>query len=466
MPLCCDWLGADQSTSARLKPHANAERKKRVGIKKSASTNMQVPPRKCSIWIVWIALFLCLLQVEFTQSISWLGLHRYPRSKVLEKERFTPNECFYAKYRYGLGKKQLEFCHHPEGSFAMHAVLKSAQAVTYYCPEIFKDRRWNCSSVELLPKTSPDISRTTREKAAMHALASAALMFEIGRRCAENKIMDCECGRLDNWDIPLQPADIDDPGPVDLKQSQNVPLQYHWGGCSDNFEAAKTYTHAFLGFPAETRPQRRQMRYVLHPYGRYSRVPRQTVRQMNKKRNSKKKTKRLVNLHNYRAGMKIIEDSQKIRCKCQGVSGSCAHKICFRQLLRIDSSQLQDIILQRYMMARYVSVDYGSLLIAKEYEYGSYTPRVIHYSELAFTEHSPDFCEPDAQLGSVGTKGRFCSTNVTERAQSNHCQNMCCGRGHVTFEETKFTNCNCRITKDFRVICDKCPQVVTRNICK
>lgn len=139
----------------------------------------------------------------------------------------------------------------------------------------------------------------------MHALASAALMFEIARRCAENKIMDCECGRMDNWDIPPQPADIDDPGPVDPKQSQDIPVQYHWGGCSDNVEAAKTYTQAFLGFPAENRPQRRQMRYVMDPYGRYSRVPRQTVRQMNKKRNSKKRTKRLVNLHNYRAGMKV-----------------------------------------------------------------------------------------------------------------------------------------------------------------
>lgn len=87
------------------------------------------------------------------------GLNRYPRAKALEKERFTPNECVYAKYRYGLGKKQLAFCHHPEGSFAMHAVLKSAQAVTFYCPKIFKDRRWNCSSVEFLPKAPPDISR-------------------------------------------------------------------------------------------------------------------------------------------------------------------------------------------------------------------------------------------------------------------------------------------------------------------
>lgn len=72
-------------------------------------------------------------------------------------------------------------------------------------------------------------------------------------------------------------------------------------------------------------------------------------------------------------------------------------------------------------MARYVSVEYGNLLIAKEYEYGSYTPRVIHYSELAFAEHSPDFCEPDPQLGSVGTKGRYVckvKTNLLYKAKN------------------------------------------------
>lgn len=139
----------------------------------------------------------------------------------------------------------------------------------------------------------------------MHALASAALMFEIARRCAENKIMDCECGRVDNWDVSPQPNDIDDPGPVDPKQPQDVPVQYHWGGCSDNVDAARTYTQAFLGFPIEARPQRRRIRYVMDVYGRYSRIPRQTIKQMNKRKNSRKRTRRLVNLHNYKAGIKV-----------------------------------------------------------------------------------------------------------------------------------------------------------------
>ncbi len=58
-------------------------------------------------------------------------------------------------------------------------------------------------------------------------------------------------------------------------------------------------------------------------------------------------------------------------------------------------------------MARYVSVEYGNLLVAKEFEYGAYAPRVIHYGELAFTEHSPDYCDRDMRLGSVGTHGRY-----------------------------------------------------------
>ncbi|EUB56598.1 hypothetical protein EGR_08564 [Echinococcus granulosus] len=118
------------------------------------------PSQQLSVSWTDLLLLLVILTVDFTRSITWLGLHRYPRTKALEKERFTPNECVYAKYRYGLGRKQLKFCHHPEGSFAMHAVLKSAQAVTYYCPHIFKDRRWNCSSVEYLPKVTPDIARS------------------------------------------------------------------------------------------------------------------------------------------------------------------------------------------------------------------------------------------------------------------------------------------------------------------
>lgn len=57
-------------------------------------------------------------------------------------------------------------------------------------------------------------------------------------------------------------------------------------------------------------------------------------------------------------------------------------------------------------MARYVAVENGDLLITREFDYGSYAPRVIHHGELAFTEHSPDYCEFDPRLGSVGTHGR------------------------------------------------------------
>ena len=115
--------------------------------------------------------------------------------------------------------------------------------------------------------------------------------------------MDCECGHVENWDVPPNPQEIDDPGASDPNQPQDVPVQYHWGGCSDNIEAARTYTQAFLSFPSENNPQRRSSRYAMDMYSRYGRVPRQTIKQT-KKINSRKRTRRVINLHNYRAGIK------------------------------------------------------------------------------------------------------------------------------------------------------------------
>ncbi|BHF72660.1 Protein Wnt-11 [Sparganum proliferum] len=411
----------------------------------------------------WTLCLLCVLSVQTVGGIKWLSLYRYPRSKSLERESFSTDECTYAFYRFGLGKKQIKFCRHPRQSYAMHAVLKSAQAVSYYCPQIFKDRRWNCSSVELLPYTTPDLRRGTREQAAVYALASATLMFEVARRCAMNKVVGCECG-TENWDIPPQPHMVDEP----LDTNGKAPIQYHWGGCADNIHVGREYTKAFLGVrrDAPPTPRRIPVEYRSNPLFSVpvERFP-MPMRLQPRKATNFKNVMRTVNLHNYKVGIKIIEETQKVRCKCQGVSGSCAQKICFRQLLRADSAQLQDVIRQRYMTAKHASVEYGNLLIAKEFNYGSYVPRVVHHGELVFLEHSPDYCDRDPHLGSVGTHGRSCTMDPEKKGHSEHCNNMCCGRGARHYNETVMDNCNCRMTKQFKVVCEQCKKVIRRSVC-
>lgn len=136
----------------------------------------------------------------------------------------------------------------------------------------------------------------------MHALAGAALMFEIARRCAENKIVDCECSFETAWNAPPpQGQNVEgESSPPTTGQQQpinTVPAQYHWGGCSDNIQSARLYVQAFLNFPEE-RPRAigyrsyRSYRQVNGGLGAEKPVPR-------------KKTQRLVNRHNYKAGIKV-----------------------------------------------------------------------------------------------------------------------------------------------------------------
>lgn len=46
-----------------------------------------------------------------------------------------------------------------------------------------------------------------------------------------------------------------------------------------------------------------------------------------------------------------MEANQKLVCKCHGVSGSCAQRVCFRQLRRIDTELMQKALKMRYLVS-------------------------------------------------------------------------------------------------------------------
>ncbi|VEL23396.1 unnamed protein product [Protopolystoma xenopodis] len=92
-------------------------------------------------------------------TIHCSGIYRYAREKSRELDHFSEAECVYSSYRYGLRRRQLRFCRDERRRYAMHAALKSAQAVAYYCPRTFRDRRWNCTSISYLPLVTPDLRR-------------------------------------------------------------------------------------------------------------------------------------------------------------------------------------------------------------------------------------------------------------------------------------------------------------------
>ena len=94
---------------------------------------------------------------------------------------------------------------------------------------MFADRRWNCSSLDAVPRRAPrELTRGTREQAAVHALASASLVRAVARACAAGVLPHCQCGAL-----PRHPPDG----------------HFQWGGCSDDVRYAKRWAKTFTDAP-------------------------------------------------------------------------------------------------------------------------------------------------------------------------------------------------------------------------
>ncbi|CAH8520305.1 unnamed protein product [Schistosoma rodhaini] len=171
------------------------------------------------------------------------------------------------------------------------------------------------------------------------------------------------------------------------------------------------------------------------------------------KQGRKKYLLRSLNRHNYLAGVVLMEANQKLVCKCHGVSGSCAQRVCFRQLRRIDTEIMQKALKMRYLAAKQVSEGKNGELIAKTFIGNGFIDEVVKPGELVFSEHSPDYCNVEPQRGSVGTRDRICTLKDTG---TSNCVNMCCGRGYRNVTKREIVQCNCRMANGFKVQCDEC----------
>ncbi|KAL0200095.1 hypothetical protein M9458_003282, partial [Cirrhinus mrigala] len=61
-------------------------------------------------------------------------------------------------------------------------------------------------------------------------------------------------------------------------------------------------------------------------------------------------------------------------------------------------------------------------------------------TDLVYYESSPNFCEPNPETGSFGTRDRIC--NLTSHGIDG-CDLLCCGRGHNTRTEKRKEKCHC-----------------------
>lgn len=225
--------------------------------------------------------------------------------------------------------------------------------------------------------------------------------------------------------------------------------------------------------------------------------------------------RRLMNLHNNEVGrrvspshpaaqirlrasipscLQVIMQNLKKKCKCHGVSGSCSMRVCW--LIMPEFRVVGDELRRQYEAASKINkpkaverVELLKTLVAKR----STRSAIQHnYSnELLYIRNSPDYCKSNGRLGTLGTRGRMCSSvestasnNATTAAVSTGnfdsdgsfldqasspnemCDYICCGRGFYSKLVETQEDCECKFQFCCTVTCKKCKKVTVQYFCK
>ncbi|CAK9292684.1 unnamed protein product [Gordionus sp. m RMFG-2023] len=225
----------------------------------------------------------------------------------------------------------------------------------------------------------------------------------------------------------------------------------------------------------------------------------------------------LINIHNERVGRKVLMTTLSIVCKCHGISGSCASKVCWEKLS--EYRKIGDGLLEKYEGAIKIKKEryYGKTVAddTQRFLYNSLKRQNIravnfylqdhftiketkkqlsklsigpsngvipqHYTifrsvksipsipippskrDLIYLEESPDFCEKNDGVGIMGTQNRSC---LYDNNSLNSCNLLCCGRGHYTkIIKVVNKNCNCKFKWCCKFECETCIEEQIVNFC-
>ncbi|CAL8345082.1 unnamed protein product [Merluccius merluccius] len=306
----------------------------------------------------------------------------------------------------GLVPKQLRFCRNYVE--IMPSVAEGVKIGIQECQHQFRGRRWNCTTInDSLAIFGPVLDKATRESAFVHAIASAGVAFAVTRSCAEGSATICGC---------------------DTRHKGPPGEGWKWGGCSEDVEFGSMVSREFAD-ARENRPDARSA----------------------------------MNRQNNEAGRTSLNDNMFLKCKCHGLSGSCEVKTCWW-------SQPDFRVIGDYMKDKYDSA--SEMAVEKHRESRGWVetlrPKYNYFKppadgDLVYYETSPNFCDPNPETGSFGTRDRSC--NLTSHGIDG-CDLLCCGRGHNTRTEKRREKCHCIFHWCCYVSCQECMRVYDVHTCK
>ncbi|EPQ03612.1 Protein Wnt-4 [Myotis brandtii] len=297
----------------------------------------------------------------------------------------------------GLIQRQVQMC--KRNLEVMDSVRRGAQLAIEECQYQFRNRRWNCSTLDSLPVFGKVVTQGTREAAFVYAISSAGVAFAVTRACSSGELEKCGCDRTVHG---------------------VSPQGFQWSGCSDNIAYGVAFSQSFVD-----------------------------VRERSKGASS---SRALMNLHNNEAGRKAILTHMRVECKCHGVSGSCEVKTCWRAVPPF--RQVGHALKEKFDGATEVEprrVGSSRALVPRNAQFKPHTDE-----DLVYLEPSPDFCEQDMRSGVLGTRGRTC--NKTSKAIDG-CELLCCGRGFHTAQVELAERCSCKFHWCCFVKCRQCQRL-------
>ncbi|KAK7826292.1 hypothetical protein U0070_021306 [Myodes glareolus] len=357
-----------------------------------------------SLMLLFIAALLSCWAQLLTDASSWWSLALNP---VQRPEMFIIGAQPVCSQLPGLSPGQRKLCQLYQEH--MSYIGEGAKTGIRECQHQFRQRRWNCSTVDNMSVFGRVMQIGSRETAFTYAVSAAGVVNAISRACREGELSTCGCSRT------ARPKDL--------------PRDWLWGGCGDNVEYGYRFAKEFVDA---------------------------REREKNFAKGSEEQGRALMNLQNNEAGRRAVYKMADVACKCHGVSGSCSLKTCWLQLAEF--RKVGDRLKEKYDSAAAMRVTRQGKLELANSRFNQPTPE-----DLVYVDPSPDYCLRNETTGSLGTQGRLC--NKTSEGMDG-CELMCCGRGYDRFKSVQVERCHCRFHWCCFVRCKKCTEIVDQYVCK
>ncbi|CAH1795484.1 unnamed protein product [Owenia fusiformis] len=305
----------------------------------------------------------------------------------------------------------------PKAHIAMaDSVAAGALTGVKECKYQFKWDRWNCPEHTLFKRNGP---RANKEHSFVHAISSAGVMYIITRNCSQGDFDNCNC-------------DVSRDGKFTFQENG---VKWKWGGCSDNVIFGEQISEQFLDALETTKDSRAT-----------------------------------VIRHNNAVGRSAVYKTLIMRCKCQGVSGACTMKTCWRQLSEF--RKVGEYLKKRYKRSIKVEFFEGELSNGARTVPKIVPSNDISRADLVYLDKSPDYCTFNDTLGNRGTEGRECrrpkkGDNPFDKHAKGSCRRLCsaCNLAVEKKPVEISERCNCKFHWCCEVKCDQCVENVEKLTC-